>query len=320
MKWNDFQANVTKSFGLLRREKNLFDVTLVSDSEEHIPAHRLVLSACSDFFKNIFKKVDNHNPLIYLAGVRSEDIKMILNYMYHGEVQVYKKELNNFLEVAEKLKIDGLMVTKEEKDFFRENPQKDFFEELSGDTSLVEETNVLTNKGEIALSVDNSTYEEAKRAVEKLKIDGLMVTKEGTDFFREKPQKDLFEGGVEKGVRTEEVSFVEVEIKTEETTIVEEEVKTVKKNKNASLSNKREIAFSVDNPTNEEAKKAVDELVYKEGDLWLCKSCKMSAKKSSQIRKHAELHIEGLSFPCPLCDDSFRSRQRLADHKRYQHK
>ena len=131
---------------------------------------------------------------------------MILDYMYHGEVQVYREDLNHFLEVAEKLKIDGLRVTKEEKDFFRENHQK-----------------------EIALSVDNPTYEEAKRAVEKLKIDGLMVTKEGTDFFKEIPKKDLFEDSVEEEVRTEETSFVEVEIKTEEeTSIVEEEVKTVK--------------------------------------------------------------------------------------------
>ena len=78
LKWNDFQANVTKSFWILRRERNLFDVTLVSDTEEHIPAHRLVLSACSDFFKNIFKKVDQQNPLIYLAGISTVDIQMFL--------------------------------------------------------------------------------------------------------------------------------------------------------------------------------------------------------------------------------------------------
>ena len=84
--------------------------------------------------------------------------------------------------------------------------------------------------------------------------------------------------------------------------------------------NTGEVAFTVDNPTNDEAKKAVDETVYKQGDLWFCKSCNKSAKTSSQIRLHAEMHIEGLSFPCPLCGDSFRSRQNLANHKRYQHK
>ena len=80
------------------------------------------------------------------------------------------------------------------------------------------------------------------------------------------------------------------------------------------------VALTVDNPTYEEAKRAVDEIVYKEGDLWFCKSCNKSAKTSGQIRLHAELHIEGLSFPCLLCGYSFRSRQKLAHHKISQHK
>ena len=40
LKWNDFQKNVSQSFGLLRQEEDLFDVTLVSDDEMQIPAHR----------------------------------------------------------------------------------------------------------------------------------------------------------------------------------------------------------------------------------------------------------------------------------------
>ena len=57
LKWNEFQLNVTKSFNCLRKEKDFFDVTLVSDDEEHIAAHKVVLSASSEFFKNILKKV-----------------------------------------------------------------------------------------------------------------------------------------------------------------------------------------------------------------------------------------------------------------------
>ena len=237
LKWNDFQANVTKSFSNLRRERNLFDVNLVSDSEEHIPAHRLVLSACSDFFKNIFTKVDNHNPLIYLAGVSSGDIQRILDYMYHGEVQVYQEDLNHFLEVAEKLKIDGVIGTKDKNTFVKEDNREDDIEVSSEDEFL----------------------------------------------------------------------------------LVQEEFETKKMKKNTTR-NTGEVALTVDNPTYEEAKRAVDEIVYKEGDLWFCKSCNKSAKTSGQIRLHAELHIEGLSFPCLLCSYSFRSRQKLAHHKRSHHK
>ena len=50
--WNDFQSSMSSSFGNLRKEKELFDVTLVSDDEVQISAHKIVLAACSTFFKN----------------------------------------------------------------------------------------------------------------------------------------------------------------------------------------------------------------------------------------------------------------------------
>ena len=36
IKWEDFQATVSQSFGLLRQEEDFFDVTLVSDDEVQI--------------------------------------------------------------------------------------------------------------------------------------------------------------------------------------------------------------------------------------------------------------------------------------------
>ena len=66
--------------------------------------------------------------------------------------------------------------------------------------------------------------------------------------------------------------------------------------------------------------KTVDELIMKDGELWKCKSCGKTAKSNSQIRKHVELHIDGLSFPCQQCDSTFRSRNTLAIHKHDKHK
>ena len=63
LKWNDFQTTVSQSFGLLRQEKDFFDVTLVSDDQVQIPAHKLVLSACSSFFKTILKQNSHSHPL-----------------------------------------------------------------------------------------------------------------------------------------------------------------------------------------------------------------------------------------------------------------
>ena len=108
LKWNDFKSTVSNSFGILRKEKDFFDVTLVSDDERQIPAHKLVLSACSDFFKSILRNNSHSHPLLYLSGIHSTNLSLILDYIYQGEVQIYQEHLDSFLEVAQKLKIGGL--------------------------------------------------------------------------------------------------------------------------------------------------------------------------------------------------------------------
>ena len=55
LKWNHFHSNVSKSFSALRNEAYLHDVTLVSDDHNKVAAHKMVLSACSEYFKDIFK-------------------------------------------------------------------------------------------------------------------------------------------------------------------------------------------------------------------------------------------------------------------------
>ena len=57
LKWNDFHSNVSKSFGLFRSEEYLHDVSLMTEDYYEVSAHRLVLSACSEYFRNIFNKI-----------------------------------------------------------------------------------------------------------------------------------------------------------------------------------------------------------------------------------------------------------------------
>merc|ERR1712133_160851 len=109
LRWNDFQRNVSSSFSKLRTEKDFFYVTLVSDDEVHISSHKVVLSASSEFFKNILRKSLHSNPLIYLSGVKSKELNFVMDYIYDGEVQIYQEDLDSFLDIAEKLKIDGLV-------------------------------------------------------------------------------------------------------------------------------------------------------------------------------------------------------------------
>jgi len=114
LRWNDFADNVSGAFKELRAESDFFDVTLAcSDSgSKTLQAHKVILSACSNFFKATFRQQSNANkhpnPYIYLRGVTYSDLVSILDFIYNGEVNVAQEELNSFLAVAEELQIKGL--------------------------------------------------------------------------------------------------------------------------------------------------------------------------------------------------------------------
>jgi len=107
LRWNDFEANISSAFRELRDDKDFFDVTLACDDEQ-IQAHKVILSACSPFFRNILRRNPHQHPLLYLKGVKYTDLQSVLNFMYHGEVNIAQEELNSFLAVAEDLRVKGL--------------------------------------------------------------------------------------------------------------------------------------------------------------------------------------------------------------------
>ena len=116
LRWKDFGDNVSSSFAGIRDNSQFFDVTLTTDDDEacadSLRAHRVILAACSEFFRNILAKESmraHPNPLVYLKGISALDLKYVLDFMYHGEVRVAQEELDKFLEVAETLKIKGLV-------------------------------------------------------------------------------------------------------------------------------------------------------------------------------------------------------------------
>jgi len=107
LRWNDFETNISVAFREIREEKDFFDCTLSCGSRQ-IQAHKLILSACSPFFRSVLKQNPHQHPLLYLKGVEFGDLQAVLNFMYHGEVNVAQEELNSFLSVAEELKVKGL--------------------------------------------------------------------------------------------------------------------------------------------------------------------------------------------------------------------
>ena len=101
LKWNDFHSNVSSSLKNARKYKYLHDVTLITDDNQQIAAHKLVLSLSSEYFQTIFQNNTGSNLMLCLEGVSKQDLDNCLDYMYNGEVQIYQDDLDQFLSIAQ---------------------------------------------------------------------------------------------------------------------------------------------------------------------------------------------------------------------------
>ena len=108
LQWNDFKENITSSFRELREDRDFTDVTLACEDGQQIEAHKVVLASSSPFFMQLLKKIKHPHPLIYMKGLRSQDLVAIMDFLYCGEANVLQENLDAFLALAEELKLKGL--------------------------------------------------------------------------------------------------------------------------------------------------------------------------------------------------------------------
>ena len=108
LKWNDFQENINSVFGGLREDSDFADVTLACGDGEQIEAHKVILAASSHFFLNMLTRNKHPHPLIYMRGIKSEDLLAILDFIYSGEATVRQESLDTFLSIADDLKLKGV--------------------------------------------------------------------------------------------------------------------------------------------------------------------------------------------------------------------
>ena len=246
LKWNDFQSNVSKSFSSLRREEYLHDVTLVSDDHKEVSAHKLVLSACSEYFKQIFKnsKFPNfYHQVLCLDGVSSQELDSILHYMYIGEVEIYQDDLSKFLDIAQRFKLDGLLDV--------QNPEED----LKGYKEYVLENHPAESKKKKEKMLKKQNDESLKFPI---KLDDSLVTNMTS---------------------------------------------------NGSSNEWHEIDQKL-----YENMRSLGEGKYE------CNVCQKMIPHKTKMKLHVETHMEGLSFPCENCEQTFRSRNNLNNHKNRHHK
>lgn len=150
LRWNQHQEHLLGTLTQLLAKKELIDVTIRCNKKEQsrcFDAHKviiiiilapkyresgntefffskqIVLAACSKFFADLFGKSEDEKSksLVVLEDVAPQDFECLLQYMYNGQVDIPKEELDAVLSAAQFLKIRGLIRDSEHPD---ENQQR----------------------------------------------------------------------------------------------------------------------------------------------------------------------------------------------------
>ena len=323
------------------------DVTLVCDDEIMIPAHRNILAACSSLFKKILHSISAHNnPVIYLKGTSSLQIKQLLQYIYQGTISIDRSLVEDFIRVAKEFGVLVLPPQKEESptnqvEVEQDEPSSDVLE------SLQEPSNNMS-----------TTFSEVKQELEegegKETSDQLFVAS-GDDTQSNEP---MFNSSVECTTDLIDKLFRELE-----------PTKKVKGTKN--MKQKYKYKFSCEKCdytakneiTLKNHIKTVHDLVEypcsicdylgslsairahintEHKEYFQCKYCTFIAQektavtlhsknehsvnikcsfcekvftKSYHLKNHVKVHHEGIKFPCNQCDYQANEPSNLRTHK-----
>ncbi|XP_036338594.1 kelch-like protein 1 [Rhagoletis pomonella] len=92
-------------------EQDLIDVTFkLSNPTAMVPAHRLILSAASPYFKDLFKSDKGLTPVIEVNDIDSDTFERLITFCYTGQTLVTIDNVDAMLKAALYLKLDEAVV------------------------------------------------------------------------------------------------------------------------------------------------------------------------------------------------------------------
>ena len=273
LKWNEFQENLSSTFSGWRNTGDAFtDVTLACDNDQFVETHKIVLSAASPFFMKLLQRTKKQqHPLIYLRGIEAKDLASVLDFIYHGQANVYQEDLQSFLTLGQELQLKGL-----------QEAGGDEGKEGEGETRLEKkrkrEDFVDPSFSEEGESRDNGRSSDQSEVVFKMEQDhdqGWALADQGEDGTRYEeesimiPEEPVF-GGHDPGMKV----FLSGEGGLEELDM--------------------QIAALME---------------MGEDNVWTCKVCGKKATKGGkpEMRYHIEAnHMEGVSHCCKICGKAYK--------------
>ena len=103
--WHTFSDHLFSTSKSFMETKELADVTLISDDQKQLYAHKVFLSAGSEVIRNILINNTHKHPVIYLTNIKHQELEAIIQFIYLGKATFYQDKMGDFLSAARNLQI-----------------------------------------------------------------------------------------------------------------------------------------------------------------------------------------------------------------------
>ena len=315
LRWNEFERNTANSFAKLRNEKTFFDVTLVSNDQKQISAHKLILSACSDTFRTIFSNNFTSNLVLYLDSLDSTEVNLMLDYIYQGEVNVYQERLDRFVQIAEKFKLDGLLSSTENQISANTEKTESVGEKQDPDANASEKSKIMETDKDFSRNVPFE--EEIQREIEGALTETLVEDPDCPSISVDIRNRVNEEHKEAETLFEDTITEIDSDIEDFNYEVFEEDIPDRTKK---IMNIKSEPLVPNIECSNADFERTFQEKVLREENFWFCTICERTMKQRIDIKRHFENHVSGLSFDCTMCEKSFLTSQALTAHRRKNHK
>jgi len=272
--WDEFSSNVVKSFGKLRNEEDFSDVSLVSEDNKIVSAHKIVLSSCSQYFKNLLLHFKREQPILCLEGVSSEDLEPLLDFIYNGQVKVSQNKLDQFLRIARRFKVEGLMQDKNVKE---EIINVEYSNHKEANDKPVASMKLYANK-------DISLKLKAENPDISLTLEDNTFPSTNNEKTDRETNKVVYYSNTELSQGKKGVRYV---------TITSDEFLSIRQYKDRI---EKEI------------------IEDKKLSTFTCKICYKTNKVKAHMKYHIQGHFENTSFSCTDCNRSYRIYNSFRSH------
>lgn len=286
----DLENNKKSMWQALQFEKEFSDVTLACDNEE-IMVHKFVLNSSSSLFQDIFKQDSNQHIIIYITGISRVDLQHLVQFIYQGEVNIAKDDMNNFIKVSEDLKIKGLSGL-----FPKRNRLKDNFSGV--DITRTSEENKFDLK---IMNDENSSNQVEEQNLNYYKDkDDQLVKQEELEINAQKQKQNI---------------FYECDICNHKT--------LYKGNLKKHIQEIHEcVVYPCDQCTYQGIQKSHlkrHKQSIHDGIRYPCDECTYRATDRGHLKKHKQATHEEILYPCDTCEYKTGYKGHLSRHIRTVH-